>query len=71
VRSLQHAVDIELFLHQQGLDTTTPAGGKAMFAMMVGSVRFVRTIRSALSTRRAGAWSDAGCTVPLVTVARL
>jgi DNA invertase Pin-like site-specific DNA recombinase len=28
-----HAVGIDLFLHQQGLDTTTPAG-KAMFGMM-------------------------------------
>ena len=30
-----HALRIDLFLHQQGLDTTTPAG-KAMFQMMVG-----------------------------------
>ena len=28
-----HALGIDLFLHQQGLDTTTPAG-KAMFQMM-------------------------------------
>jgi DNA invertase Pin-like site-specific DNA recombinase len=28
-----HALRIDLFLHQQGLDTTTPAG-KAMFQMM-------------------------------------
>jgi DNA invertase Pin-like site-specific DNA recombinase len=28
-----HALKIDLFLHQQGLDTTTPAG-KAMFQMM-------------------------------------
>ena len=28
-----HAVRIDLYLHQQGLDTTTPAG-KAMFQMM-------------------------------------
>src|SRR5215469_15237165 len=28
-----HALHIDLFLHQQGLDTTTPAG-KAMFQMM-------------------------------------
>src|SRR6516165_8088087 len=28
-----HAIGIDLFLHQQGLDTTTPAG-KAMFGMM-------------------------------------
>jgi DNA invertase Pin-like site-specific DNA recombinase len=28
-----HALHVDLFLHQQGLDTTTPAG-KAMFQMM-------------------------------------
>ena len=28
-----HALGIDLFLHQQGLDTTTPAG-KAMFQML-------------------------------------
>jgi DNA invertase Pin-like site-specific DNA recombinase len=28
-----HALRIDLFLHQQGLDTTTP-GGKAMFQML-------------------------------------
>jgi hypothetical protein len=28
-----HALGVDLFLHQQGLDTTTPAG-KAMFQMM-------------------------------------
>ena len=28
-----HALGIDLFLHQQGFDTTTPAG-KAMFQMM-------------------------------------
>ena len=28
-----HSLRIDLFLHQQGLDTTTPAG-KAMFQMM-------------------------------------
>ena len=30
-----HALGIDLFLHQQGLDTTTPAG-KAMFQMLGG-----------------------------------
>ena len=30
-----HALRIDLFLHQQGLDTTTPAG-KALFQMMGG-----------------------------------
>ena len=33
-----HALRINLFLHQQGLDTTTPAG-KAMFQMMGVFVR--------------------------------
>ena len=33
-----HALHIDLFLHQQGLDTTTP-GGKAMFQMMGVCVR--------------------------------
>jgi len=28
-----HAAGVDLFLHQQGLDTTTP-GGKAMFQML-------------------------------------
>jgi hypothetical protein len=28
-----HAANVDLFLHQQGLDTTTP-GGKAMFQML-------------------------------------
>ena len=28
-----HSLGIDLFLHQQGIDTTTPAG-KAMFQMM-------------------------------------
>jgi DNA invertase Pin-like site-specific DNA recombinase len=32
---------IDLFLHQQGLDTTTPAG-KAMFQMMGVFAEFVR-----------------------------
>src|SRR5437763_1441780 len=31
-----HALGIDLFLHQQGIDTTTP-GGKALFQMMVSS----------------------------------
>ena len=39
-----HAVGIDLYLHQQGIDTTTPAG-KAMFSMW--SVRRVRAIHYA------------------------
>jgi DNA invertase Pin-like site-specific DNA recombinase len=38
-----HAVGIDLFLHQQGLDTTTPAG-KAMFQMMGVFAEFERAI---------------------------
>src|SRR5262245_18270520 len=36
-----HALGIDLFLHQQGLDTTTPSG-KAMFQMMGVFAKFVR-----------------------------
>jgi DNA invertase Pin-like site-specific DNA recombinase len=38
-----HALGIELFLHQQGLDTTTPAG-KAMFQMMGVFAEFERAM---------------------------
>ena len=38
-----HALRIDLFLHQQGLDTTTP-GGKAMFQMMGVFAEFERAI---------------------------
>jgi DNA invertase Pin-like site-specific DNA recombinase len=38
-----HALRIDLFLHQQGLDTTTPAG-KAMFQMMGVFSEFERAI---------------------------
>jgi DNA invertase Pin-like site-specific DNA recombinase len=38
-----HALRIDLFLHQQGLDTTTPAG-KAMFQMMDVFAEFERAI---------------------------
>ena len=38
-----HAVKIDLFLHQQGLDTTTPAG-KAMFGMMGVFAEFERAM---------------------------
>jgi DNA invertase Pin-like site-specific DNA recombinase len=34
-----HAKGVDLFLHQQGLDTSTP-GGRAMF-QMIGGVRRV------------------------------
>jgi DNA invertase Pin-like site-specific DNA recombinase len=38
-----HALKVDLFLHQQGLDTTTPAG-KAMFQMMGVFAEFERAI---------------------------
>jgi DNA invertase Pin-like site-specific DNA recombinase len=38
-----HALHIDLFLHQQGLDTTTP-GGKAMFQMLGVFAEFERSI---------------------------
>jgi DNA invertase Pin-like site-specific DNA recombinase len=38
-----HALKIDLFLHQQGLDTTTPAG-KALFQMMGVFAEFERSI---------------------------
>jgi DNA invertase Pin-like site-specific DNA recombinase len=38
-----HAVGIDLFLHQQGLDTTTPAG-KAMFGMLGVFAEFERAM---------------------------
>ncbi len=38
-----HALGIELYLHQQGIDTTTPAG-KAMFQMCGVFAEFERSI---------------------------
>src|SRR5262249_45685486 len=38
-----HALRIDLYLHQQGIDTTTPAG-KAMFQMMGVFAEFERSI---------------------------
>jgi DNA invertase Pin-like site-specific DNA recombinase len=38
-----HALKIDLFLHQQGLDTTTPSG-KAMFQMMGVFAEFERAM---------------------------
>jgi DNA invertase Pin-like site-specific DNA recombinase len=38
-----HALKIDLFLHQQGLDTTTPAG-KAMFQMLGVFAEFERAM---------------------------
>jgi DNA invertase Pin-like site-specific DNA recombinase len=38
-----HALKVDLFLHQQGIDTTTPAG-KAMFQMMGVFAEFERSM---------------------------
>jgi DNA invertase Pin-like site-specific DNA recombinase len=42
-RSELHALGIDLFLHQQGVDTTTPAG-KALFQIMGVFAEFERAI---------------------------
>ena len=52
-----HTLHIDLFLHQQGLDTTTP-GGKAMFQMMGVFAEFERAmiverVKSGLARARA------------------
>ena len=48
-----HAAGVDLFLHQQGLDTTTPAG-KALFQMMGVFAEFERSM---IQERvRAGLW---------------
>ncbi|TPM32954.1 recombinase family protein [Mesorhizobium sp. B2-3-5] len=52
-----HALRVDLFLHQQGIDTTTPAG-KAMFQMMGVFAEFERAmiserVKSGLNTARA------------------
>ena len=52
-----HALDVDLFLHQQGVDTTTPAG-KAMFQMMGVFAEFERSmirerVRAGLARARA------------------
>ena len=47
-----HAAGVALFLHQQGLDTTTPAG-KALFQMMGVFAEFKRSMIRGTSPRRA------------------
>ncbi|MER8912244.1 recombinase family protein [Mesorhizobium sp. M0761] len=52
-----HALRVDLFLHQQGIDTTTPAG-KAMFQMMGVFAEFERAmiserVKSGLNSARA------------------
>jgi Resolvase, N terminal domain len=42
-RASKHALKIDLYLHQQGIDTTTPAG-KAMFQMMGVFAEFERSM---------------------------
>ena len=64
-----HALGINLFLHQQGVDTTTPAG-KALFQMMGVFAEFERAmirerVRAGLerARRRAKGW-DGGQSTP-------
>jgi DNA invertase Pin-like site-specific DNA recombinase len=60
-----HALGIDLFLHQQGLDTTTPAG-KAMFQMMGVFAEFERAMiqervpRARHDPRTSPCWPGAG-----------
>jgi DNA invertase Pin-like site-specific DNA recombinase len=59
-----HALGIDLFLHQQGLDTMTPAG-KAMFQMMGVFAEFERSmvqerVRAGLRRARERASASAG-----------
>jgi DNA invertase Pin-like site-specific DNA recombinase len=59
-----HALGIDLYLHQQGVDTTTPAG-KALFQMMGVFAEFERAmirerVKSGLerARRKARSWDD-------------
>ena len=54
-----HALRIDLFLHQQGIDTTTPSG-KAMFQMMGVFAEFERATNSGTGTCRAGEGTGGG-----------
>ena len=58
-----HSLDIDLFLHQQGIDTTTPAG-KAMFQMMGVFAEFERAmIRERVNAGIARAKAEASTAV--------
>jgi DNA invertase Pin-like site-specific DNA recombinase len=64
-----HASGVDLFLHQQGIDTTTP-GGKAMFQMLGVFAEFERSIiqeRVRAGLRRA---KDEGKTLGRPRIAR-
>jgi DNA invertase Pin-like site-specific DNA recombinase len=54
-----HALRIDLYLHQQGIDTTTPAG-KAMFQMMGVFAEFERAIIQERGPCRPGAGQERG-----------
>jgi len=47
-----HALKIDLYLHQQGIDTTTPAG-KSLFQMMGVFAEFERAMIQERGARRA------------------
>src|ERR1700692_1877968 len=49
-----HALKVDLYLHQQGIDTTTPAG-KAMFQMMGVFAEFERAMIQVAAPDNGGA----------------
>jgi DNA invertase Pin-like site-specific DNA recombinase len=63
-----HSLGIDLFLHQQGIDTTTPAG-KAMFQMMGVFAEFERSMIRELVNAGIARAKDAGihCGRPPIT----
>jgi len=66
-----HALRIDLFLHQQGLDTTTPAG-KALFQMMGVFAEFERAmirerVKAGLARARSAGTTLGRPTIPLET----
>jgi DNA invertase Pin-like site-specific DNA recombinase len=70
-----HSLGIDLFLHQQGLDTTTPAG-KAMFGMLGVFAEFERSIiqervRAGLARAKAAGTKLGRPTIPQVKEAAI
>jgi DNA invertase Pin-like site-specific DNA recombinase len=57
-----HAAGVDLFLHQQGIDTTSP-GGKAMFQMLGVFAEFERSIRCNALCQTSQTTSDFSTTV--------
>ena len=70
-----HAKDVDLYLHQQGIDTTTPSG-KAMFGMLSVFAEFERQMIServllGLSRARAQGKRLGGPPLPPIKVAKI